>query len=475
MSTTTSHTEPWLEQVFGSFMAARLDMRLFGDANTFHPDTATLPALATYVHEHMHYFQTLFTGYGHIQWSSHRQSSGFLVRKWGELATMGFGYRVPLAAYSDDPRAAGFAEWLQLTSREQALLSAARFYMPVPNWSFKELGIRLIKEDWSINPVVSVGGQHVCLQGKDVLEGHAHFVERTYVERFLRPPASAWARIGLPDQYTRALDYFFERCGAVRHDEFPAVCDLALQTSWDPVIPRSEDDWRRSSPSWRFVQITDLLAANPWLSFGQPSEWPRTYAAVALKLFEPLGYRQLDDVIKERLAAFDRVPELMQVEQVLKSALEFRAERPWIVANPAAHLPWLEELFAKFRAPFVVIEGGIGNFGHTSVSGSELLFEMHYQALATQLLGNISSDAAGNGELRCAFGQFNIPRGCPYQDSHGCTGRLIPGNGAPVPTRIEANQDVTGCTFAVFLDLTSHDLRSIQVMPNARFPSRAIG
>lgn len=473
MIMTTPQSESWLEQVFGSFMSTRLDMRLLGRADTFHPDTATLTAMATYVHEHMHYFQTLFSGYGQIQWSSHRQASGFLVRKWNELASAGFGHRVPLAAYADDPRAAGPAEWLHLTALEQSLLSVARFYMPIPNWCFKELGVKLIREDWPINPVVSVGGQQVCLQGKDVLEGHAHFVERTFIERFLRPPVSAWARVGLSEQYTRAFDYYIERCGTERHDEFPLVCDLALQTSWDPVVPRSEDDWRRSSPSWRFVQITDLLATDPSLFFGQPAEWPTTYGPVARTIFERLGYRQLDDVIRERLAAFDRVPELMQVEQVLKTAMEFRAERPWMFANPAAHMPWLEELFAKFKAPFVVIDGGLGHFGHTPISGSELLFEMHYQALAAQLLGNVPFDAAGSGELRCAFGQFGIPRGCPYQQSHGCIGRLNPANGSPVPTRVEADGSVTGCTFAVFLDVVARDLRAIQVRPNARFGSRA--
>ncbi len=472
MNTTAAQVEPWLEQLFGSFMSLRLEMRLSGDVNSFHPDTATLGAIGTYVHEHMHYFQTLSTGYGHIQWSSHRQASGFTLRKWKELASMGFGYRVPLAAYADDPGAIGFAEWLQLSASEQALLSAARFYMPIPNWTFRELGIRLIKEDWAINPVVSSGGRKICLQGKDIIEGHAHFVERTFTEKYLRPPLNAWARLGLPEQYTRAYDYYIERCGDERHDEFPVVCDLALQTSWEPVLPKSEDDWRRSSPSWRFMQITELMAAKPDISFGQPAHWPNNFATVAHQIFEELGYLQLDEVIQERLAAFNRTPKLMQVEEVLKTGIEFRAERPWIFANPAAYTPWIEELLAKFKAPFVVIEGGLGNFGQAPISGSELLFEMHYQALVAQLIGRVSSDAAGNGELRCAFDLFSIPRGCPYQESHTCNGRLNPAIGAPVPTRIEDDQTITGCTFAILLSLVSQDIGAIQVRPDARFPSR---
>lgn len=219
----------------------------------------------------MHYFQTLFTGFGHILWSSHRQSTGYSVRIWTELAEKGLGYRLPLAAYSDDPGGGPIALTADLTAREVARLSAARFNLPIPNWTFRDLKTRLLKTDWAINPVVELAGETVCLQGKDILEGQAHFVERTLVESLTSNSEASWDRTGVSPQYTRAFDYFVERCGRDRSAEFPVVCDLAQQTSWAPLVPNTEDEWRRSSPSWRFVQITDLLAADDSLSFGGPT------------------------------------------------------------------------------------------------------------------------------------------------------------------------------------------------------------
>ncbi len=195
----TDTNQPWLEQVYGSFNASRLDMRLFGrHPEEFHPDSTTVGAMATYVHEHMHYFQTLFTGFGHIFWSSHRQSTGYSVRIWTELAGKGLGYRLPLAAYSDDPVGGPIALTTDLSAREMARLSAARFNLPIPNWTFKELKTRLLKTDWVINPVVELAGEKVCLQGKDILEGQAHFVERTLVESLTSNSEVSWDRTGVP-------------------------------------------------------------------------------------------------------------------------------------------------------------------------------------------------------------------------------------------------------------------------------------
>ncbi|MBN8442397.1 MAG: hypothetical protein J0M28_11975 [Thauera sp.] len=464
--------QPWLEQIFGSFNASRLDMRLFGRSpESFHPDSATVAAMATYVHEHMHYFQTLFTGFGHILWSSHRQSSGYSVRKWKELARTGLGYRFPFAAYSDDPAGGQVAWVVDNTARDVSRISAARFNLPIPNCTFRELKTRLITTDWVINPVVEIAGEKVCLQGKDILEGQAHFVERTLVEALTSSGDIAWDRKGVPAQYTRAFDYFIERCGLTRSAEFPVICDLAQQTSWVPALPATEDDWRKSSPSWRFVQITDLIAADCNLSFGGPADWPSRFIYLASDIFKRLGYLSPEKVIEERLSAFTRVPELLDVEQVMKAAMEFRSERPWMAANPAADLTWLEELLEKFRAPSVVIDGAFVKFGEAPVNGSQIVFELHFQALANQLIGPIKIDDDGNGVLQCGFGQFKVDRGCPYQISHNCSTHFRPSGEPPVPTARLDNDEVDGCSFAFGLQSITGDLKKIQLVPGARFPA----
>lgn len=463
--------QPWFEQVYGSFNASRLDMRLFGRRpEDFHPDSTTVSAMATYVHEQVHYFQTIFTGFGHILWASHRQSTGYSVRTWKALASKGLGYRLPLAAYSDDSEGGRVALVADLTARDVARLSAARLHLPVATWTFKDLKTRLVKTDWAINPVVELAGEKVCLQGKDILEGQAHFVERTLVETLTSSGEAAWDRTGVPPQYTRAFDYFLQQCGPSRRAEFPVVCDLAQQTSWSSPVPKTEDEWRKSSPSWRFVQITNLLAADSSLSFGSPADWPNRFADLAAHLFAKLSYLAPEKIIEERLKAFTRVPELLSVEQVMKAAMEFRSEKPWIIANPAANMLWLQEVLTRFRAPTVVIDGELGHFGDAPINGAEVIFELHYQALASQLLGPVNTDEDGNGELQCGFGQFKLDRGCPYQASHNCRTRFNPGGGPPVPTKLEYNDEVNGCSFALALQSITGDLKAIRIVPTARFP-----
>lgn len=464
--------QPWLDQVYGSFNASRLEMRLFGRRpEEFHPDSATVGAMATYVHEHMHYFQTLFTGFGHILWSSHRQSTGYSVRTWKELARRGLGYRLPLAAYSDDP-AGGPVAWIaDLTARDVSRLSAARFNLPVPNWTFRELKTRLITADWVINPVVELAGEKVCLQGKDILEGQAHFVERTLVESLTSIGKDAWDRTGLPAQYTRAFDYFVERCGSARSAEFPIVCDLAQQTSWASPVPKTEDEWRRSSPSWRFVEITDLLATDDSLSFGSPADWPNRFADHAADLFARLGYLAPEKIIDERLEALARLHDLLEIEQVMKAAMEFRSAKPWMIANPAADRIWLQELLEKFRAPVVVIDGAFGKFGDVPIKGDQVIFELHYQALANQLLGPLKTDGDGHGILQCGFGQFKVENGCPYQTSHSCSTHILPSSEPPVPTALGDNDEINGCSFAFTLQSITGSLKAIQLVPAARFPA----
>lgn len=64
--------ESFLNATLGAFFTPRMEMRLFDRAEKFTEKAATIENLLTYFHEHVHYFQTLFTGYGHIQWSSYR-------------------------------------------------------------------------------------------------------------------------------------------------------------------------------------------------------------------------------------------------------------------------------------------------------------------------------------------------------------------------------------------------------------------
>ncbi len=154
----------------------------------------------------------------------------------------------------------------------------------------------------------------------------------------------------------------------------------------------------------------------------------------------------------------------------MKAAMEFRLERPWMIANPAADSLWLQELLEKFRAPVVVIDGAFGKFGEAPIKGDQIIFELHYQAIANQLLGPIMTDDNGTDYLQCGFGLFKVDKGCPYQTSHNCSTRFIPSSGPPVPTALKDIDEVGGCSFAFALQSITGDLQAIQLVPHARFP-----
>lgn len=78
--------DSYLNATLGTFFTPRMEIRLFDKAEKFAGDTATNGSVLTYFHEHVHYFQTLFTGYGHIQWSSYRQATGFTSQDVGKAA-----------------------------------------------------------------------------------------------------------------------------------------------------------------------------------------------------------------------------------------------------------------------------------------------------------------------------------------------------------------------------------------------------
>lgn len=442
-----------LDATFGTFLSTRLDMRLAGTWRDFDQQSVKAGKLATYVHEHVHFHQTIFTGYGHIQWDGHRQLTGYIVSEWKKLVASRFGkLRLPLAHLARIKELEGDSRSIFEMSLEQIRLAKARFYMEYGTATPNDLGSILIKKDWPSNPVIEIDGKQRALQTKDILEGHAHFVERTFLERSAEVEHDiAWNRDGLPDQYTAAYDWFIQECGEVRRDEFPVLCDLALQTSWRPVVPTTEQQWRDSNPAWRFFTLVRALAVEKYLTLGLPERWPIYYVGFASKLLGICKLPQLAEIWNERLDAFERQKGLMGIQHLMKEAIEYRQRMPWCAANPATDPPLLEEMMKKFKAPFVVVGGQMGSFGEPSIPGSEIIFELQYQALAAQILGDVSSAARESGSLECAFGKYSIPQGCPYQATHGCIGRFKPEDGAPHPATIVDNDQIIGCSFEALM------------------------
>lgn len=460
-----------LDATYGTFLTTRLEMRLAGDWGDYQRGSATAGALATFIHEHMHFFQAIFTGYGHIQWSSHRQMNGFLVSEWKQsIPFMDGKSRMPLANCALTPELNASSRFLHETALEQIRIGKARFSMQFGSLTLKECGSLTMNHEWRANPLIEISGKQRVLQTKDILESHAHFVERTFLERVANlEQKTAWFRGDLPDKYTAAYDWFIQECGLTRKDEFPAICDLSMQILWKPVIPTTENEWRASNPAWRFFALTRTLANHTTLSLGPPDAWPKNYEKFCEDLLTICGYPQLNEVFEERLTAFSRLTNLMDIEKLMRTGIEFRQKHPWCAVNPVTDLKLWSDIIEKFKSPFVVVGEQMGNFGEPSVPGGEVIFELQYQALAAQILGDFSPVARQTGNIECAFGKYGIPNGCSFQASHGCEGRFNTREGVPHAMTIDSKGQLGGCSFGWLLQTIGIKSEDIELHHEAKF------
>jgi hypothetical protein len=101
---------------------------------------------------------------------------------------------------------------------------------------------------------------------------------------------------------------------------------------------------------------------------------------------------------------------------------------------------------------------------------NEIVMELQFQALASQILGEFSNQAKLDGVIECAFKKYDVPNGCEFQRTHGCTGRYRPADGSPFPPR-EVSGILTGCTFEALLISSGNPSSNIDLDVQAKLPS----
>lgn len=464
-----------LNTVLGLFIPHRLHMRLAGEIADYSPDQAQPARLATWVHEYVHFLQTITSGYGHITWDSHRQLTGYLVNEWRAIIGSEEGRaRIPLAhAAGLSPEALMRAIVARRTAEDWTILERSRFSPPNPSSTLSGVGMRLARHPWATTPSIRIAGQAYYLPGKYVIEAHAQAVEATFIERHLHGDASQlWDPAIIPAQYWLPRQWFVTRCGHDRLGAFPAICDLALQTSWRAIIPTTEVEWRASHPGWRFVQLVEAFSKRRDLNLEDVASWPRDFANIGNELLTTCGYAVLEDVVSERLASFKRKPQLLEFERLMRDAIEFKAAAPWCCANPAVDIESFEQLTKRFHVPIVEIRGRIAQFGSADEKmAAEIVMELQLQALAMQVYGEFSRIAADEGAIECAFAKFGIHQGCEYQRTHNCLGRYRPSDGPPHPVVEVENGVLSGCSFEMLLRTCGLQSRDLDCQHAARLPS----
>lgn len=462
-----------LEAVFGSFNPLRLHMKLAITADEFDPDNISLETLATWVHERSHFHQTIFTGFGQICWDSQRQMTGYLVNEWNKMPLFPNGKRgIPLAhAAGHSIPARVMAILARDTSIELIMLFRARHSLPNPNGRLSDLKLKLLSKPWPINPVIRVGENEHPLEGNDVLEGHALFCEATLLESQGRERDEIWDHASLPKRYWIARDWFLEQIGEERYSDFPFVCDLALQTSRIPDLPETQFEWEAASPSWRFVKLTEALGRDAKITVGGPEKWAENYNGFAQTLLSSCKFKPLNQVLEERIEALNRRPEKMNLEKLLERAIEIRMKMPWCAANPIADTALWRQLLGELPAPLIQIEGGISNnVGSNQLLNNEIVMELQFQALASQILGDFSAESKSHAAIECAFKKYDISNGCEFQRTHQCPGFYSPAKGTPHPPD-DSTGNLSGCTFEALLISSGNPSSEIELNADATLPT----
>jgi hypothetical protein len=441
-----SRFENELDAALGTFVPWRLLLRLPQGAewHGFNGGQANSQAQGTVVHEQCHFFQTIFTGYGQLSWIVQREITASVLEEWQQITATHSKKRLPLLHLRNrDPRTHRSVLPLQRLFSEMTSVRNARFWCG-PHSRVRDLGCDSLKQSWNVAPKIMIAGKPHILQGKEVLESHAKYIESAYLDQVHQMPFDrGFDHRCATTQYTAAWDWFNEVCPGHAND-FPFICDLALQLSCSTVeSPKSEDQWRATHPAWRFVKLT-LALQRLQIHVGEPRKAETWYDEYARVLLDDCNYRPLREVLEERRTAFVN-KDLSPLAQLMFEALEFRLNKPWCGANVIADAALYEQVSTAFPMP--IIQSG-GELGGPSKSKSMLLdafFELQYQALAEQVLGDLSSAQNSDGHVECAFARFGISQGCELQRDKGCTGRFLPSAGLP-------HLAESGCSFGVVVE-----------------------
>lgn len=466
----------------GSFTPGRLHMRLQGTELDYRPVEGKPPnpkAEAIYVHEHIHYLQTCMTGYGQTVWNMYRQAITTVITMWKDATEDYEKKQIPLGYFAQGGlKEAGFAMFIKGVFTEAIALDQLRDTTQYNRIS--DAGLMLNKQDWQINPIISLQGKSCILQGRDIIESHAKCLESIYSMIINNIPINDTINPDkLPPEYWVAHMWFIQEVGLERVVEFPIICDLALQTiRSDP--PKSEDEWRDSHPAWRFVKLTEALKANVVPRFNSIEDVVEGYNEYILQLVRHCAFTPLQEVLSNSLRWYNREGELLSLQKKMMEPLLFRLGLPWCGANPFLNIPTWIEIKAKFSSPLIQIgpllsvtpvEAKLPSIGSKEMENIfiEYIGELHLQALAFQILGIISPYSIDPEEIQCGYGYFGIRQGCVYQTQCNCPSSFKPEDGMPVPVKKISDEKVQGCDFGLLLMAYNINVKDLDINLRARY------
>jgi hypothetical protein len=451
----------WLTS--GSFIPDRLHLFLPEDEKNYR-DSLSSKTEAIIAHEYFHFIQTAMTGYGQLAWSIYRQAMGEVLNDWLNLTNNNPTKRpLPLGHFFKKSEINKYsAIFINAKIRELLTPYKLRNYVyPSFGDNLKNYELFLIKEPWQVIPYITHKNEIYHLNGIDIIESHAKYLEAFYSFIFNKTPIHETI-YNAPKRYWFAFDWFINEVGFERIFEFPIICDLALQISWN-YPPKTEFEWRSSHPAWRFIYLIDNLKknVNAPLSLEKIKE---NYLDYCNCLLDGCSFLSLNEVLNKLLEQYQG-RDVLELERFMRDTITFRKKCLWCGANPLLDIEVWMDIKKRFPPPSIQF-GNQLNVSLTNYNNNQLLLEtigeLHLQALSNQILGIISQYSTNIEEMQCGYSYYGIKEGCYFQRSDNCCGSFKPENGLPIKTVIEGDE-VTGCQFGAMLNIYGLSIENIDL------------
>lgn len=418
------------------------------------------------IHEKIHYLQTGMTSYGQSRWNIYRQSISCILSDWIK-ATNKYKNKRPipigyLRTKSKEDLINSFQ--IKLIGQDTLTFFSLQVYVEDVYKKADDLSLYYLKGDYELTPKIRVNSQTYSINGIDILECHAKMLEALYALKLHNIPINnTLNKEKLPKRYYYIWEWFSGIFGKDAILDFLTICDLSLQTGeWK--IPNGKENWYDQHPGWRFYNLTNTLKENKIEMFVSEIDLIQRYDSYCSMLLKKCGYELLEDVFKRCLLRYEfRCDncESLGLEKRMLEILKFRMKYRWVGACPFADLSIWSEINKQFN-PVLMQEGDdlrVVPFGQDKVfdennSATGILLEsdveLHLQALANQILGNISPYSLDIEEIQCGYKYFGFHKGCCYQANGQCTGSFNPKKGTEVSWEM-TNGIIKGCRFEALM------------------------
>lgn len=403
-----------------------------------------------YFHERFHYLQNIFTPYGHVKWGCYRTYTAEIVNIW--LHNFNANKKIPAANYLDTDN----FEYLKPLSEIFLQNMALQFSTITESNNISEellKGNKINKDD--LTPIIQTQQGDYSLNGMDIIESHAKFEEALlayFIEN--KPLNDTINPERLPSRYYIALQYFMENLSADRILEFPIVCELSLATSHLPLL-NDINSLKKNLPSWRFVKIIDYLKENPDVRFKEISD--DNFWNFTSKILNNCDFESWDELWRPAEEYAKNTDLTMAIEML--EAIKFKKTNPLALSFPFLFLT--NEGFNRFH-PLFTITGDSIFYNIDHISGSEMIFENHFQALSNQICGEISRRCIYPDMLQCGYSYFGLNE-CQYQKSGLCDGHINQNSTLPNLKVDDYGNIIEGCDFEAFLNIIGTSFKNITI------------